>query len=43
MIRRLDAERLENILIAFYNPMRTARKGGFFNRYFPYLFTRKDE
>jgi diadenylate cyclase len=43
MIRRLDAERLENILIAFYNPPRTARKGSFFKRHFPYLFPRKDE
>ena len=43
MIRRLDAERLENILIAFYNPLRTTRKGSFFKQHFPYLFPRKDE
>lgn len=43
MIRRLDAERLENILFAFYNPSRPARKGSFFKRHFPYLFPRKDE
>jgi len=43
MIRRLDASRLENILIAFYDPWRTSLKAGFFERHFPYLFPRKDE
>jgi diadenylate cyclase len=43
MIRRLDAERLENILTAFYDPSRTSRKAGFFERHFPYLFPQKDE
>jgi diadenylate cyclase len=43
MIRRLDAERLENILIAFYYPSRTSLKASFFERHFPYLFPRKDE
>jgi diadenylate cyclase len=43
MIRRLDAERLENILIAFYDSSRTSLKAGFFERHFPYLFPRKDE
>jgi diadenylate cyclase len=42
IIRRLDVERLENILIAFYNPEKS-RKVGFFQRHFPYLFPRKDE
>lgn len=42
MIRRLDAERLENILVAFYNPEKTGRES-FFRRHFPYLFPRKDE
>ncbi len=42
MIRRLDAERLENILSAFYNPEKS-RPGNFFQRHFPYLFPRKDE
>jgi diadenylate cyclase len=42
IIRRLDGERLENILIAFYNP-ETSRKGNFFKQHFPYLFPRKDE
>jgi diadenylate cyclase len=38
MIRRLDSERLENILRAFYRPMET-RKGltGFLARLFPRL------
>jgi diadenylate cyclase len=42
IIRRLDVERLENILIAFYNPEKS-RKENFFQRHFPYLFPRKDE
>ncbi len=42
MIRRLDVERLENILIAFYNPEKTL-KDNFFRRHFPYLFPRKDD
>ena len=36
MIRRLDPERLENILSAFYRPEQTHK--GFFQRHFPYLF-----
>ncbi len=40
MIRRLDPERLENILTAFYRPER--RRRGFVQRHFPYLF-REDE
>lgn len=42
IIRRLDVERLENILITFYNPEKS-RKENFFQRHFPYLFPRKDE
>jgi diadenylate cyclase len=42
IIRRLDVERLENILAAFYNPEK-AQKESFFQRHFPYLFPRKDE
>jgi len=42
IIRRLDVERLENILVAFYSPDK-ARKETFFQRHFPYLFPRKDE
>ncbi len=42
MIRRLDPERLQNILTAFY---RTEDKNGnnFFERVFPYFFPRKEE
>ena len=42
MIRRLDVERLENILVAFYNPEK-AVKENFFRRHFPYLFPHHDE
>jgi diadenylate cyclase len=36
MIRRLDSERLENILLAFYRPPDlTSNLGGFFRRVFP--------
>jgi diadenylate cyclase len=42
IIRRLDPERLENILAAFYDPGKS-RKGNFLQRHFPYLFPRKDE
>ena len=42
IIRRLDVERLENILVAFYNPEKSSRDN-FFRRHFPYLFPRKDE
>jgi diadenylate cyclase len=42
IIRRLDVERLENILIAFYNPGKSSPVN-FFQRHFPYLFPRKDE
>ncbi len=40
MIRRLDPERLENILGAFYRPEQGNK--GFFQRHFPYIF-RQDE
>ncbi len=42
MIRRLDVERLENILTAFYNPGKSTQEN-FLQRHFPYLFTHKDE
>jgi len=42
IIRRLDVDRVENILAAFYNP-ETSRKANFFQRHFPYLFPRKDD
>jgi len=40
MIRRLDPDRLENILSAFYHPEQ--RHKGFFVRHFPYLFKSED-
>ena len=40
MIRRLDPDRLENILGAFYRPER--RSKGFIQRHFPYLFWQND-
>jgi diadenylate cyclase len=42
IIRRLDVERLENVLAAFYNPEKSRREG-YFRRHFPHLFPRKDE
>jgi len=42
MIRRIDPERLENILVAFYNPDTTIPRKIWLQRFFPYLF-RKDE
>jgi diadenylate cyclase len=42
IIRKLDVQRLENILIAFYYPEKS-RKNNFFQRHFPYLFPRKEE
>ncbi len=42
MIRRLDVERLENILVAFYNPEKSTKES-YFRRHFPYLFPHKDE
>ncbi len=40
MIRRLDPDRLENILSAFYRPER--RSKSFIRRHFPYLFWQGD-
>jgi diadenylate cyclase len=42
MIRRIDPERLENILTAFYRPDSTTPRRIWLQRFFPYLF-RKDE
>lgn len=42
MIRRVDPERLENILVAFYRPDSTTPQRIWLQRFFPYLF-RKDE
>lgn len=43
MIRRIDPERLENILIAFFRPDNTTPRRVWLNRFFPYLFDRKDK
>jgi hypothetical protein len=43
MIRRIDPERLENILAAFFRPDSTASQRIWLNRFFPYLFPRKDK
>jgi len=43
MIRRLDPDRLENILIAFFRNNRDAGEGSLFTRLFPHLFPRKEE
>jgi diadenylate cyclase len=40
IIRRLDPDRLENILSAFYRPEQ--RRESFIQRYFPYLFGQDD-
>ncbi|MBV6452356.1 MAG: TIGR00159 family protein [Anaerolineae bacterium] len=42
MIRRIDPERLENILIAFYQTSNTTPRKVWFQRFFPNLF-RKDD
>jgi len=42
MIRRIDPERLENILAAFYRPESTTPRRIWLQRFFPYLF-RRDE
>lgn len=43
MIRRIDPERLENILMAFFRPSAMQPSRRWYARLFPYLFTRKDE
>jgi diadenylate cyclase len=43
MIRRIDPERLENILAAFFRPDATTPQRVWLNRFFPYLFTRRDK
>ncbi len=40
MIRRLDSERLQNILLAFYRPEK--HRSGFLQRHFPYLFGQEE-
>lgn len=43
MIRRIDPERLENILAAFFRPDIATSQAVWFKRFFPYLFKTKDE
>jgi len=43
MIRRIDPERLENILAAFFRPDMTTPQRIWLKRFFPYLFQQKDE
>ncbi len=43
MIRRLDPERLENILTAFFQPNGGTQRSKWYQQFFPYLFSRKDE
>ncbi len=43
MIRRIDPERLENILAAFFRPDVSTPQQIWLKRYFPYLFKRKEE
>jgi len=43
MIRRIDPGRLENILAAFFRSDNTTPQGVWVKRFFPHLFTRKDE
>jgi diadenylate cyclase len=41
MLRRLDPERLENILTAFFRPQEESQKTGIFRKLFPGFFSRK--
>jgi diadenylate cyclase len=43
MIRRLNTERLENILVAFYSAANSRQEKNIFKRMFPYLFPGKEE
>ncbi len=43
MIRRIDPERLENILLAFFQPSVLQPSSKWYARLFPSLFTRRDE
>ena len=43
MIRRIDPDRLENILVAFFRPDATTPRRIWLQRFFPYLFQLKDE
>jgi diadenylate cyclase len=43
MLRRLDPDRLENILIAFFRPHGEAYKANIIERLFPGLFSKKED
>jgi hypothetical protein len=43
MLRRLDPDRLENILIAFFRPHGETYKGNVLERLFPGLFSKKED
>ena len=43
MIRRIDPDRLENILLAFFRPTAMQRSSRWYVRLFPFLFPRRDE
>jgi diadenylate cyclase len=43
MIRRIDPERLENILLAFFKTAAMQPSAKWYTRLFPYLFTRRNE
>lgn len=43
MLRRLDPEKLENILLAFFRPNGGARNPTWYERFFPGLFPRKED
>jgi diadenylate cyclase len=43
MLRRLDPDRLENILTAFFRPSGKKRNPNFFERILPGLFSRKED
>ena len=43
MLRRLDPDRLENILIAFFRPHGETRKANIFERLLPGLFSKKED
>lgn len=43
MIRRLDPDRLENILIAFFRPSSGVTRTNMLTRLFPHLFPRKED
>jgi diadenylate cyclase len=43
MLRRLDPDRLENILTAFFHPHGEAHKANIFERLLPGLFSKKED